>query len=191
MSESVMQNEERILLLQSYFSRSGLLLCNESKDLPGKFSIGGDWNSIITLMERGEVFYSKLYKNRASYLSRELYHQVKSFKQRVEKLSEKSKQVFEFIEAVDLASTQDVKNNLMISSKDFSACMNELHRELFVTVIKRERTLNDRNWCSYYWGTYHRWEQLKPLPEVKLDAKRIDVLLSTIMTEKQTQSLLK
>lgn len=190
MSEGIDLNEDKISLLQLYFSRNGLLFCNGSKDLPGIYSVGGDWNSIVALMECGEVFYSKLYKNRTSYLSRELYYQIKPFRHRVKNLSVKSKQIYEFIEAADLTGTQEIKNALMMSSKEFAACMNELHKELFVTAIKRERTLNE-NWCSFYWGTYHCWEQLKPYVGAEPKLETISALLSKIMTDKQVQSLLK
>ena len=73
-----------IELLKGYFSRNGFLLCNECRNMPSLFNVGGDWNSIVQLIEEGQVFYSKLYKGRVTYLSREFYAQVKPYRQRME-----------------------------------------------------------------------------------------------------------
>ena len=68
-------------LLRSYFVQNGILLCNENPDLPSLPSVGGTWNDIVTMMEDREVFYSKLYKGRVTYLSREFYYHIKSLRQ--------------------------------------------------------------------------------------------------------------
>lgn len=190
MNINMNKNHEKIMFLQLYFGNNGLLLCNENKDLPSLDTVGGDWNSIVSLIEQGEVFYSKLYKGRVSYLSQELYYQIKPYKQRTEKLTVKSKEILDFIEAAGLANTQQIKNTLMLSAKVLTACMDELFTELFVTATQRDRTMND-NWCSFRWGTFEHWEKIKPLPEVELDITKINKLLSAIMTHKQIQTLLK
>ena len=79
-----------IELLKGYFSRNGFLLCNECRNMPSLFNVGGDWNSIVQLIEEGQVFYSKLYKGRVTYLSREFYAQVKPYRQRMELISSHS-----------------------------------------------------------------------------------------------------
>ena len=42
-----------IELLKGYFSRNGFLLCNECRNMPSLFNVGGDWNSIVQLIEEG------------------------------------------------------------------------------------------------------------------------------------------
>ncbi|MCL2197623.1 MAG: hypothetical protein FWB80_01750 [Defluviitaleaceae bacterium] len=186
----MIKNEEKISLLQSYFFRNGLLLCNRNKELPDIDSIGGDLNSIVTLIEQGDVFYSKLYKNRVSYLSRELYYQIKPYKQRVQNLTAKSKEIFNFLEENDIANTKIIKHILMLSTNEFMTCMDELNKELLVTAIRRDKTIN-ANWISFCWGTFLQWEQLKPLPKIDFDVKRIKTLLLSIMSEKQINNLIK
>ena len=185
-----MENDTKIALLQAYFRQNGLLLCNMNKELPSLGTVGGDWNSIVALMERGEVFYSKLYKGRVTYLSQDFYYQIKPHRQRLTKLTAKSLEVFEFINAAGLAGTKDIKERMMLSSKDFTACMDELFKELFVTVIERERTMN-ANWSSFYWGTYERWEKILPIENTQTDMDKICGMLSGIMTDKQIMKLLK
>ena len=190
MNEKYETNELKISFLKSYFCHNGLLTCNTNQDLPSLESIGGDWNSIVALIERGEVFYSKLYKGRVSYLSRDFYYQIKPYKQRINKLSVKSKEILDFVKAVELAETHEIKNVFMLSAKDFTKFMDELLKELFVTAVQRSITMN-ANWCSFRWGTYDRWEQLSERPEDKPDKSTVYKLLSGIMTNNQIYNLLK
>ena len=74
-------------LLRNYFAQAGLLLCNENPYLPSLPTVGGTWNDIVAMMETREVFYSKLYKGRVTYLSRALYYHLKPFRQREANLS--------------------------------------------------------------------------------------------------------
>ena len=175
--------------LQSYFAKNGLLLCNLNKDLPSLDTVGGDWSSIIELMEQGEVFYSKLYKGRVTYLSKELYYQIKPYKQRIDKLSPKSQEILDFIETVELATTKEIKVILnMHSTKEFNLTMDELVKELLITFIKQDKILN-ANWGSFWWGSYKTWEKISP-HKTEINPIKINELLSDIMIEKQIKSLL-
>jgi len=151
MDISMGQVDEKKLLLQSYFSRNGVLLCNNNKELPSLFDVGGDWNSIIALIEQGEVFYSKIYKSRVTYLSHDFYYLVKPYKQRADKLSSGSKELFEFINTAGPVNTKEIKNRLMLSAKLFSSCMDELFKELLVTAVQRDETMN-QNWSYLLMG---------------------------------------
>ena len=51
-----------IELLKGYFSRNGFLLCNECRNMPSLFNVGGDWNSIVQLIEEGQVFIANYIK---------------------------------------------------------------------------------------------------------------------------------
>lgn len=53
--------EQRKRLLSGYFEANGMLLCNESRDLPYLEGVGGDWNSIIALIEEGKVFLQQAF----------------------------------------------------------------------------------------------------------------------------------
>jgi len=151
------QDIDKIALLQNYFTNNDILLCNESKDTPSLGTVGGDWNSIVFLIEQGEVFYSKHYKNRVTYLSREYYSKIKPKNQHIDKLSQKSQEVLEYIKAAGLASTKDIKAALLLTEKEYNTSMNQLLKELLITAIKRDRIISD-TWCTFYWGTTERWE---------------------------------
>ena len=191
MSREIVVCEEKIACLRAYFIDRGLLLCNDDGNLPSNKTVGGDWNSIVALMERGEVFYSKLYKNKTTYLSREFYYQIKSYKQRIDSVSDNGRKVYEFVHAVDMASIKEIKQALMMSSREFNSALKELCKELLVTAARREKTLNDNGWCSFYWSTACSWEKLKPLPEVRMDSGRVYDLLFGMLEEVKILRLLR
>ena len=182
---------DKTTALRAYFRESGLLLCNINNDLPSLETVGGDWAGIISLIEQGEVFYSKVFKNRVSYLSAQLYFLLKPYKQRTCKLSAESRRMFDFICAAELATSKEIKAALGLSSKTFTFCMDALFKELFVTAVKRDKTLN-ANWSSFYWGTFEVWERRQPRPDVDgaANVAGINDLLGGIMTEKQIKNLL-
>lgn len=182
--------EAREKMLLSYFQSSGLLLCNESRDLPSLDPVGGDWGSIVALIEKGQVYYSKLYKGRVTYLSAAFYAQVKQYRQRLDKVSPTARSVFEFLGEAGKANTSEIKSILMLSGKAFSQSMNELFKELLVTAIERDRTMNV-NWSSFYWGTFHTWELLHPIVDIDVSTNALRKLTLNIMTEKQLLKLLK
>ncbi|MBE6011362.1 MAG: hypothetical protein E7234_02250 [Lachnospiraceae bacterium] len=117
-------------LLKSYFYHHGLLLCNENKELPSLSSVGGDWNSIVIMIEQGEIFYSKLYKGRVTYLSQDFYAQIKPFRQRLNTVSPISRDIFDFLNKKEYADTAEIKNIFMLLGKEFPKAMDELFKEL-------------------------------------------------------------
>jgi len=177
-------------LLLTYFSRNGLLLCNESQELPYLEMVGGDWNSIVALIEEGQVFYSKLYKSRVTYLSGELYACVKSYKQRLDKVSDTARSIYDFLAAAGRANTEEIKSVLMLSSKAYTRGMDKLLRELLVTAVARDRTIA-ANWSSFYWGTCKTWEAMHPAADIKDSDNRLRELTKNLLTEKKLNSLLR
>lgn len=135
---------------------AGMLLCNENVVFPSLCGIGGDWNTIMTLIEDREVFHSKVFKARTTYLSKELYFYLKWFKQR-KVLGETEKRIFDFLEETGGADTEMVKNSLMLGSKEFKKSMDKLLSDLQVTVLSRGKSLSE-SWTALVWGTYLQWE---------------------------------
>ncbi len=176
-------------LLVAHFSRMPPAL-NENRELPSLFSVGGDWDGIVALIERGEVFYSKLYRGRVTYLSRALYEQVRPYKQRPERLRPGSAAIFEFFSGVGLANTAEIKAALCLSGRDFSERMDELFRELLITAVERDRTIS-QNWSSFRWGTYRDWENRHPLPGAPISVGALRQMLGSILTNGQIRNLLK
>lgn len=147
-----------VLRLQSYFLHNGILLCNENASLPSLNDVGGDWNAIVTLMERGEVFYSKFFKGRVTYLSAGLYWQLKPYRQKAAKISPDAARVYDAIMALWQATAQQVQELLLLPKKTCTVCFDELFSQLLITVNCRERIIAE-NWCTFYYAPYSVWEQ--------------------------------
>ena len=181
---------ESLANLRAYFRQNGLLLCNESRELPSRFTVGGDWNAVVALIESGEVFYSRLYKGRVTYLSRDFYYAAKPFRRRAEKLSPAAGEAYAFLSSVESASTKEIKQSCLLSSKAYTQAMNELGAELLATALRRDQTML-ANWSSFLWGTAACWEALHP-PEASgaADAETVRAMLASLLTEKQIAALL-
>ena len=175
-------------LLRGYFAQNGILLCNENRELPSLASIGGRWDDMVALMESREVFYSKLYKGRVTYLSREFYYHFKPLRQREDRLSPQARELLAFLRQAGPMGTGELKRLFPLWGSHFGAYLDELLRELLITAVKRDRTLNE-TWCTFLWAPSEYWEaEHSPLPSSPSEARR---LLSPLLSEKQINSLLK
>ena len=174
-------------LLRGYFSRNGILLCNENRELPSLTSIGGRWDDIVALMERREIFYSKLYRGRVTYLSREFYYHIKPFRQREDRLSPQAIELLSLLRQTGPVRMEELKRLFPLWGSRFGTFLDELLRELLFTAVKRDRTLNE-NWCTFLWAPSEYWEaESFSFPSSPAEARR---LLSPLLSERQINSLL-
>lgn len=188
MDEIKKSNENRMAAnaAEKVLTSLPLFLCNENPELPSVAGMGGDWDLIMRLIESRRIFYSKIYKNRVTYLSSDLYWAVKPYKQRWSKLSERSQNIFKFVDDFGEITTSEIKNIFQISNKQFTQCINELSKELFITAVSKEKKIN-HNWSSFYWGSYQLWEETAEKP---VDGA-IDILevLSSYLSEKEIKKI--
>lgn len=182
--------ETSMNFLNLYFEANGLLLCNESEELPYLESVGGDWNGIVSLIEDGTVFYSKLYHGRVTYLSRTFYANIKSYKQRMDRISPTARMIYDMLSGAEMASTEEIKCILPISGKLLRQSMDELFKELLVTAVKRERVMNE-NWCSFSWATFEKWEAMHPIDDVPISHEILKKQVSHLLTDRKLQNILK
>lgn len=174
--------------LEIYLDEKSMFLCNDDGRLASFSQLGGDWDTLMTLVEERKVFYSRLYKTRVTYISNRLYWSIKPYKQRLEKVSEKSKEIFEFLDVFGEATTPEIKEVLALSGKTFSQCIKELSKELLITATARDRKINN-NWSSFFWGTYKVWE--KTAIPYKPGDKEEYKLLEPVFSRKEIENLLK
>ncbi|MBY9078440.1 hypothetical protein [Paenibacillus sp. CGMCC 1.18879] len=151
-----MHNSSRTDFLSFEFQRYGLLLLNEDPKLPSVVGVGGDWQSLMSLIESRSVFYSKIYKNRVTYLSKELYFHLKPFRQR-KNLTEIEGGICDFLNEVGEAEKDEIVSALMLGKDSYNLSMDSLFKSLYVTAIRRGRTINQQ-WSTLFWGTSDRWE---------------------------------
>ena len=182
------QDEQARGALIAYFRENGLLLCNENPKLPYLDLVGGNWNAIVSLMESGDVFYSRLYQNRVTYLSRSLYYLAKPYRQKEHRLDATSARLLAFLRAVGEANAEQMQVACLLEKQAQTKALEQLMRELLVTVSRRDKTIHD-SWCTFYYCPAERWEERQSPPEqAELDCAREQ--LRHHFSEKQIQSML-
>ena len=174
--------------LCAYFADNGMLLCNESSELPYLDLVGGNWNTIVTLMERGEVFYSRLFRGRVTYLSRALYCAMKQYRQRQTRLDEPSHRLLEFLRAVGEASAEEMQAACLLEKKAQTNALNLLVSELYATVSRRDVTIHE-SWCTFRYCLAEAWEQKASIP-TPADAADARQLLSRQLSKQQIDRIL-
>ena len=176
--------------LLTYFAHNGMLLCNESTELPFLDLVGGNWYAIVSLMESGDVCYSRFYKNRVTYLSRELYFALKPFRRRAERLSAQSKRLLAFLQAAGEATAEQMQNTCMLEKKAQTEALNVLVSELFVTVLRRDLTIHE-SWCTFTYGTTEHWEEKQASQTNIKSESGAELILLRQLSQKQVNALLR
>jgi hypothetical protein len=165
--------------LNNYLEMFGILLCNLNSHLPSIDQVGGNWNSIIALIEHREVFYCKVFRKRTTYLSKELYFLMKPHKQRKSSLENESRKILDFLYEYGPANTTTIKNFLFLSNKTFAMNFDVLLDEMLVTAIKKDKDIN-QNWSSFIWGTYEEWEKTTDYTRAQDDDYMVELLLRSL-----------
>jgi len=173
-----------------YFSQSGMLLCNMSEELPYLDLVGGSWNAIVSMMEDGLAYYSRFFKNKVTYLSPRLYLALKPYRRRLERLDDNARRLLAFLQAAGEANAEQMQQTLLLTKKAQTDALNRLASELFVTVIRRDVTLNE-NWCSFTYGLAETWEQKLPREIYAPKIGEAEEILLRQLSQKQAKSLLK
>lgn len=182
------QDERARKALLAYFLENGLLLCNENAELPYLELAGGTWNAIISLIESGDVFYSRLYRNRVTYLSRALYFAMKPHRRRMQYLDATSLRLLEFLRAAGEANAEEMQAACLLEKKAQTKALNQLVCELLVTVSRRDVTIHE-TWCTFRYCIAEAWEH-KQSGGANADEAEARHLLSRQLSEKQIQKLL-
>jgi hypothetical protein len=149
--------------LRRHLETSGLLLCNENPFLPSLQDAGGDWNAIVGLLEAGEAFHCKVFRQRTTYLAPSLYVMLKPHRQREERLTAESREIYECLHTEGPTDTVTLKRVLRMPPRIYTKAFDLLLREMLVTVVARNRDLT-ADWSSFVWGTFREWERRFPPP---------------------------
>lgn len=184
------QDERAREALLGYFSQNGFLLCNENTELPYLDFVGGNWNAIVSLMESGDVFYSRFYKNRVTYLSRELYYALKPYRRRSEKLNTQSERLLSFLQSAGEANAEQMQSECLLEKKMQTEALNTLVSELFATVLRRDMTIHE-SWCTFTYGAAERWEEKKAQKGGFLSESTAEQILLRQLSQRQVDALIK
>ncbi len=180
------------MFLKDTIDKNGFLVLNHSKDLPSVMDIGGDWYSVLELIEERHIYVCKLIKGRTTYLSKELYYALKPFLQDAI-LNEEEEKIYSFIDTNEDVNTKILKFALNLESKVFKKALENMQKNLLITVLHGDQTLT-ASWSTYCWGTFKQWEETDPHPIIMEVEEAYEVairFLSPYLTEKQLKNLLK
>ena len=176
--------------LLEYLNINGILLCNTNPHLPALEDIGCTWHDVEELIDSHQLFYSKVFKGRTTYLSVEAYYLLKAVRTQKE-LTKPAEKIYSPLDGNPPADTTFLKQASGLGTKEYREGFDFLLRNLYITAIENGRRLNE-NWSSFYYGTSAEWETHTPGQNFQGDAPELlRELLSGTMTEKQIQSLMR
>lgn len=142
--------------IDKVLQKNGIILLNENKFLPSIIGEGGTWETAMSLIDKKRVFYSRIYKNRVTYISREVYYCLKDYRQN-SLVSDDELMVIKLLESSNSLTTKLIKSVLPISNERIKKAMDSLSKKLLITVIRPGKKIND-TWSEVEWSTYKQWE---------------------------------
>ena len=172
-----------------YLTNFGILFCNENPYLPCLDTLGFTWADAVALIDRQEVFVSKLYRKRTVYLSPEVYFLLRECRT-PRPMTSDAGALYEVLAAAPMESG-DLKRLVPLEKKAYDKALNFLQEEGYVTAV-RNGTWKLSNWSCYVYGTALEWEKLAGKPIICDDSEaRLRVILNKSMSEKEVAKLLR
>lgn len=176
--------------LQSYLGDNGILLCNRNPDLPALEDVGCTWQDVTELIDRHELFYSKAFRKRTTYLSPEAYYLLKAAKPQ-KPLIPPAEHILSLLGNGSIAETAFLKQVCGLSSREYRDGFDFLLQNLYITAMANGTVLNE-SWSTFQYGTAQAWEELSPSPPQCGDAKvRLWELLRPTVPERCFRSLIR
>lgn len=178
--------------IKESINNHGILLLNSTPEFYNVMDLGGDWFTVIRLIEERHIFTSKLYKGKTTYLSRELYYSLRLLLPH-EMMSADERQIYDFINASTNVDMEILKITSNMDSKNLRKILNKMQKNLLITVLHGGKKLND-NWSTYYYGTYEQWEK-SDKNRLDLEEKRalenVYLYLGKLMSDRQIKNLIR
>lgn len=175
--------------LLKYLNANGILLCNTNPFLPALEDMGCTWHEVEELIDSHQLFYSKVFKKRTTYLSPEAYYLLKAVRKQKE-LTPPAERIYSLLDGKPAADTTFLKQASGLTGKEYREGFDFLLQNLYITAVENGKRLNE-NWSSFYYGTAKDWEKHTPGQEFGSDApQRLRELLSRTVPEKYLRSLM-
>lgn len=142
--------------LLEWLNMNGILLCNESDELPSLCSLGYGMEDIVSLIERKEAFYCKAYKKRSTFFSVRTY-QLLAHCRPQKSPPEEARRVLLAMKDKELVDKEELKASLGMNKKQFDRAFDFLLEHLYITAIGG-RKINP-NWYGYLYCTAEVWKR--------------------------------
>ncbi len=176
--------------LIQYIDANGILLCNANPYLPSLDDIGCSWNDVTEAIDQHELFYSKAFKKRTTYLSKEVYYLLKAIKN-PKPITPSAERIYSLLNNNPDAETTFLKEASGLDSKAYKEGFDFLLQNLYITALQNGTTLN-ANWSTFCYGTSLEWEKHSPnIYNCDNARERLWEILSGTMTEKLFLALIK
>lgn len=176
--------------LKNYLNYAGILLCNVNPYLPSLSDIDCQWTDATALIDDHELFYSKAYRKRTTYLSQEAYFLLKQCRTR-KPLKGASERLYELLKESGPMETEQLKVLAGMDGPAFTKAFDFLLENLYVTAFKNGRILNP-NWSTFVYSTAETWETTVEKPSLEGDPQtRLQELLLKTMPLEEFAKLIK
>lgn len=144
--------------LKEKINENGIMLLNESDELPSIVGEGFNWYEVMGLIEKGDIFFTKLYKKRTTYISRELYFCFKTILY-LEHMTDSEHMLHNLINEISGITTSSLKEILIMDSKELDKLILQLSMNMQITILGSGKYINI-NWSHVRWCTAEYWESL-------------------------------
>ena len=177
--------------LKHYLESTGILACNTDPNLRCLEDIGCSWADAVELIEKKELFLSKVYRKRTVYLSPRVYHLLKRCRTR-RPMPEPAQRLYALLQGVPCGlETGELRELAQMDQRTLLMAMDFLLEELYITAVGNGRWLNP-NWSAYRYGTAEHWEAASvPPPEVEDARETLMEFLSWSLPENEIQRLIR
>lgn len=182
-------NKAREQELSDYLNAHGILLCNESKDMPSLDPLGYTMEHIAGLIERHEVFYCMVYKKRSTFLSSRAYRLLKRARAAYVPAGDE-KTVYDALKRRELLQKDELREATGLEKAPFEKAFYTLLENMLVTAYSGRRIRH--NWYSYVYCTAELWEKQSEGLHTNADPKEelLRLFLGTV-DEKSIRALWK
>lgn len=171
-----------------YLAQFGILACGENPWLPCLDTLGFTWADAVALIDRQEVFVSKVWRRRTVYLSPEVYFLLKKCWTR-RPMPADSAALYEILLEVPMGNA-DLKRLVPLEKRACEKALEFLMEECYVTAL-RNGVWKTPNWSSYIYGTAEMWETLAPRAVPSADPRAaLAAILGRSMPEREVAKLL-
>lgn len=184
-----MDTESTVKMLKEYLDYAGILACNENPYLPSLSDIGCGWSDVMALVDSHELFYSKAYRGRTTYLSLKSYYLLKRIrKQRA--MDENAARIHELLKSEPL-DMEMLRLLSCMEREQLDKALQFLLRNLYATALRTGNVLNP-NWSTFYYCTAEAWEAHVKKPDIQSDpGETLRSIFSRTMAEKEIDRLLR
>ena len=179
----------KISSLAATINGMGILTLNSNLTMPNVIDLGYTWQDVTSLINAHEIFYSKAYKKRTTYLSKLVYYLLKEH-QPQKPLTSEAQEIYELLEGGPL-STKELKTMTFTKAELYQDAFNFLLEQRYITAYATSKELNP-NWSTFIYCTASYWEEVAgvpPLPEETLE--KLKAILIPSMGEKACHKFLR